>query len=93
MPIFEYRCQNCQNVFEVISLPGREAGPVCSACGSTSVKKLISAPFLPSSVGRPANDDGGCCRAGGREAECSPGEECGYKGPCSAGACGSGLDI
>jgi putative FmdB family regulatory protein len=60
MPIFEYRCESCANVFELLHLPGRsDCRPVCPACNGSNLKKLISSPFLPSSVGRPANDNGG----------------------------------
>lgn len=59
MPIFEYRCESCTNTFEVLHLPGRnDCQPTCPACSGSNLKKLISSPFLPSSVGRPANDDG-----------------------------------
>jgi len=57
MPIFEYKCTDCEEVFEIIQLPGRETEPKCTTCGGTNLKKLISAPFLPSSVGAPANAD------------------------------------
>jgi len=59
MPIFEYECNSCSKVFEVIQLPGHpDNGLKCPACNGGSLRKLISVPFLPSSVGRPANDEG-----------------------------------
>lgn len=81
MPIFEYRCVNCSKVFEVLILSGRgEAELKCPACGGSDLKKMISAPFLPSSVGKPANDDiapGSCCGGRPEEKECRPGSCCG----------------
>ncbi|NLJ75870.1 MAG: zinc ribbon domain-containing protein, partial [Peptococcaceae bacterium] len=55
MPIFEYRCNDCGKMVEMIQLPGHDQEKRCS-CGSTNLTKLISVPFLPSSVGKPAND-------------------------------------
>ncbi|MDD4169590.1 MAG: zinc ribbon domain-containing protein [Desulfotomaculaceae bacterium] len=79
MPIFEYKCSQCEKIFEVLFLAGHDKNVVCPDCGSSELKKLISAPFLPSSVGRPANDDiGGCCCNGiPGENGCSPGSCCG----------------
>ncbi|MHB1043481.1 MAG: FmdB family zinc ribbon protein [Eubacteriales bacterium] len=84
MPIFEYQCQTCEKVFEILQLPGKNNGDLkCTACGSTNLKKLISAPFLPSSVGKPANDDLRCCGApankegGAPDKGCTPGSCCG----------------
>lgn len=77
MPIFEYKCNDCQKVFEIISLPGRNNEVKCTACGSTNLKKMISAPFLPSSVGKPANDElNSCCGAGNSEECPAPGSCC-----------------
>lgn len=45
MPIFEYRCQDCGAVFEILTLSG-SAGQEnirCSVCTSSKVDKLISA--------------------------------------------------
>jgi len=80
MPIFEYKC-SCENVFEVLQLPGQEKEVRCPACGGVQLKKLISAPFIPSSVGRPAHDAPPCC------AEEGPPDT----GGCSAGCQGCQL--
>lgn len=76
MPIFEYACKSCGKIFEKLQLAGRELEINCPACASADVEKKISAPFLPSSVGRPA--DSGSCNAG---APCSAPK---------ADSCGSG---
>ncbi|AEF94828.1 regulatory protein, FmdB family [Desulfotomaculum nigrificans CO-1-SRB] len=55
MPIFEFSCKACGHVFEKLQLAGREDEIKCPKCGHTDVEKKISAPFLPSSVGRPAD--------------------------------------
>ncbi|ABO49706.1 putative regulatory protein, FmdB family [Desulforamulus reducens MI-1] len=71
MPIFEFSCKACGKVFEKLQLVGREDKVMCPDCASENVEKKISAPFLPSSVGRPA-DSGSCstskdsgCQTGG----------------------------
>lgn len=46
MPIFEYHCPKCDDVFEKIVMPS-DATPVkCPECGSKKVEQLISAPAL-----------------------------------------------
>ncbi len=82
MPIFEYKCNECKKTFEILQLPGRNNELKCTSCGSTNLEKLISAPFLPSSVGRPANDNLKCCGRSSNECgpganECTPGSCCG----------------
>jgi len=44
MPIFEYRCHECQEVFETLQL-SREAAEdtECPGCGSERTEKLVSA--------------------------------------------------
>lgn len=43
MPIFEYECEDCGNVFEELVM-GSGSDISCSKCKSKKVKKLISAP-------------------------------------------------
>jgi len=82
MPIFEYKCNDCDKVFEILQLPGIKTELKCAACSGTSLKKLISAPFLPSSVGKPANDSTVC-------AGCETPPGCPGAGGCgAAGSCG-----
>lgn len=42
MPIYEYGCENCGKVDEVLQSISDEPLKECRFCGSTSVKKLIS---------------------------------------------------
>jgi putative FmdB family regulatory protein len=43
MPIFEYQCQTCWHVFEVITLRvGRGKTVRCPKCGSSEVDRLLS---------------------------------------------------
>jgi putative FmdB family regulatory protein len=76
MPIYEYRCEKCGEVSEVLIL-GEQEAPVCAQCGSGDLVKLMSAHNTPGSS-RPfaAPAAGGCCG--------SPGS-CGTPGSCCSG--------
>lgn len=45
MPIYEYRCSACRRDFE--DLVTSSSPPVCPACGSTVLEKLVSLPAAP----------------------------------------------
>lgn len=45
MPIFDFQCQQCTEVFEVMCKSTDKAQP-CPHCGSNQVKKLLSAPAI-----------------------------------------------
>jgi putative FmdB family regulatory protein len=79
MPIYEYRCENCGKVAEVLQKSFAQKEPsVCTNCGSTEMKKMISPPgFI--AVGGSTPKGTTCC---GREERCST-------PPCSDdGVCG-----
>ncbi len=43
MPIYEYRCRECDELFEVfVRSPSQKANPTCPKCGSQKVKKAVS---------------------------------------------------
>jgi len=44
MPLYEYRCCDCNATFEALVREGKEA--VCPHCGGSSLDKLPSAPFV-----------------------------------------------
>lgn len=53
MPIFEYKCNDCQHTFEHIQ-KSSEDKIECPQCHSTSLQKLISSPtVLPMGGGPP----------------------------------------
>ena len=76
MPIFEYRCNVCNEVSEILML-GKEEKLMCKGCGSEDLVKLMSAHSAPaasrSTVGEAS---GGCCGAPG---------SCGSPGSCCSG--------
>ncbi len=42
MPIYEFKCMDCGNVFEELVMDGEDVK--CPSCGSSRCEKLISAP-------------------------------------------------
>ncbi len=63
MPIYEYRCNGCAEVFSVLQKMSTEAGEtVCPKCGTTDVTRQISACSIGSGstgVGGPPCSIGG----------------------------------
>ena len=69
MPIYEYRCESCQEAFQTLVLSG-QAKPQCPSCGSKKVAKLFSTFAAHNNSGpRPCDDapcpTAGSCRSGG----------------------------
>jgi len=69
MPIYEYRCQDCQTRFERLVLRAADAGEVtCPACGQKRVSQELSVFAAPSGGGReasPACPSAGTCPSAG----------------------------
>ena len=60
MPIFEYRCLDCENQFEKIVLRSSEEAE-CPSCHSSHAEKLLSAFAVGgSSASSPSNETGPC---------------------------------
>jgi putative FmdB family regulatory protein len=52
MPIFEYKCRQCEREFERLVFAGEEKDISCPDCRSTDVEKKMSASsFMGSSIG------------------------------------------
>ena len=63
MPVYEYRCEACGEVFELFMRSfSSQTGPECPECGSQRVRRAISLFGV-----------GGAARGGVSEASCSPG--------------------
>ncbi|MCK5686743.1 zinc ribbon domain-containing protein [bacterium] len=63
MPIFEYKCEDCGEVSDILILSGNDGNKIiCDKCKSENVKKLI--PSNVHSISRSAGNDTcttGCC--------------------------------
>ncbi len=83
MPLFDFLCQDCGKTVEVL-VAGYADHPTCSACGSSKLKKLLSAPSSMSGAVKqqmPGPGDTACCGTSPAQASCAgPGSCCG-KGP------------
>ena len=67
MPIYEYRCKQCEQDFEKY-VPGAATAVACPSCASGEVMRKLSVfglktvgNFMPS----PTGGGGGCCGGGG----------------------------
>lgn len=80
MPIFEYKCADCNAKYEVLHKSISNITEVtCPECGSANSKKLLSS--FSASVGSSSSFDGGCASG-----------NCGIpsasSGGCASGMCG-----
>ena len=78
MPIYEYRCRNCDATFESLVRGGDVV--TCPHCGGSALDKLLSAPVMLS--GRTARPAGRTCC--GREERCDT-PPCSEGGECRRG--------
>lgn len=72
MPIFEYRCPKCKNIFEELVNGDRNVSIPCPSCGFNGTEKLMSA-IGGISMGR--GSDHGC------------GNQCTHASSCASGGC------
>jgi putative FmdB family regulatory protein len=70
MPIFEYRCADCEREFEAFVTADRTAE--CPACRGANLVKLLSSPGMVGSNGstRPAMPIAGGCGGGAPHCAC-----------------------
>jgi len=65
MPLYEYRCNDCDHRFEVLQhLNAGTEELLCPQCGGETLEKLFStfAASAQSSAGKGMAPAGGCCR-------------------------------
>ncbi len=80
MPLYEYRCLECQHEFEALVPAGRADQAACPACGVEDVRRLLSMFAAPRGAGQ----------AGGAPAwNAVGGDGATAPGGCCGGACGS----
>ncbi|OBQ45794.1 FmdB family zinc ribbon protein [Halodesulfovibrio spirochaetisodalis] len=44
MPLYDFECQKCKEIFEEIASSDCTSGETCPACGSTETVRMVSAP-------------------------------------------------
>ena len=80
MPLYDYHCENCGSVSELLMNVSSDQ-PQCSFCGSPKLKKLVSAHSSLSGAPQtrlPRAGDTGCCGSQPHQADCEgPGSCCG----------------
>jgi putative FmdB family regulatory protein len=80
MPLFDFLCMQCGKVSEIL-VTSSEGGLTCQACGSSDLKKMLSAPSIlsgPSRHNLPGPGDTACCGTSPSQAGCAgPGSCCG----------------
>jgi putative FmdB family regulatory protein len=65
MPIYEYRCEDCETAFEKLVRTFRE-DVACPGCGSLDVERLLSTFAMAGGSDRGPSSGGGCgCGRGG----------------------------
>jgi len=79
MPIYEYRCTQCEHQFQRLIRNPDDLPRACPQCGAKPLKKLFStfSPAMGSSKLKTPCDAGAC--PGAREG--------GLRSPCAAGRC------
>lgn len=68
MPIYEFKCQDCEETFEsLVLIASAVDSVVCKHCGSGDIKKIISATSSAPAKGSPipAGALSGCSSRGG----------------------------
>jgi putative FmdB family regulatory protein len=82
MPLYEYRCQDCRQVFGEERSMNEVSDPACTSCGSQTVNRIWNA-FIRSGAITPDVGQGTTSRS----ARSSGGS--GGCGSCSSHSCGS----
>ena len=75
MPIYDYKCQQCGKVSEVLVRNTEDPAVKCSHCGSQKMDKLISASYMIKMAA--PKSDATCC---GRAEQCQTAQ-------CSGNSC------
>ena len=80
MPLYDYLCVDCGKISEIL-IAGDAYRLKCNSCGSTNLKKMLSAPSSLSGIQTnrmPSAGDTSCCGSNPASAGCSgPGSCCG----------------
>ncbi|HDN79671.1 MAG: zinc ribbon domain-containing protein [Chloroflexi bacterium] len=80
MPIYEYRCQDCGRQVELL-VRSEDAEIRCPYCGSSSLEKLLSVPYVMGGRDMHSSEWRTCC---GRDSPCDA-PPCSSDGICRRG--------
>jgi putative FmdB family regulatory protein len=69
MPIYEYQCQKCYNIFEVFHKIEEEVNPVCPKCLSEARRIISATNFILKGSGFYVNDYPSESRMKGKKTE------------------------
>ena len=69
MPIYEYQCSDCNNVFELLHKMGEDCEAVCPKCMAPAKKLISSTNFVLKGSGFYVNDYPSQSRKDGKRAE------------------------
>jgi putative FmdB family regulatory protein len=61
VPLYEYRCAECEHQFESLVAAGRADQASCPVCGASQVRRLLSVFAAPRGGDGAAAPTGGCC--------------------------------
>ncbi len=65
MPIYEYKCRGCENIFEELVLSEAAAKKVvCPGCGGRRIERVPSVFAAHAAAERPGPPPGGCGQCG-----------------------------
>ena len=64
MPIYEYKCQTCNECFSVLQLGSKNDNVICPRCKSADVKKQISSFSSACSLGSGSSGSSGGSTSG-----------------------------
>lgn len=74
MPIYEYKCNDCETVSEIlVKSRAKESEVTCPDCNSSNLNKLISVP--------------GAMMTKGSQPDLPPAPPCGNAGQCNMPSC------
>jgi putative FmdB family regulatory protein len=67
MPIYEFKCKNCGEKFEVFVFSHGDASIICGNCGSENIERLMSGfAHTGASSGSSGEASGSSCAGAGR---------------------------
>ncbi|WP_457572292.1 FmdB family zinc ribbon protein [Desulfovulcanus sp.] len=65
MPIYEFKCLNCQNIFEELVFGNQTSQIRCPKCDSSQVQKCLSQVFSKVASGKTAKSNTSSCVSSG----------------------------